>query len=126
MVLGHEPAERADKNRMDVAEVTLAQTSRSARTGRYCWQVVRIRIRSRTSNSTGGTTSSQCATAGTRFSHAGSAAHHFPLSLRAHPRQTILYVDLVTIQQVAVYRYDEDGRLQFVKTVADRCSCCRM
>lgn len=50
---------------------------------------------------------------------AGTAAPHLPLGLRAHPTEAILYVDLVTVSQVAVYRYDQDGRLQFVKTVAD-------
>jgi len=51
--------------------------------------------------------------------YAGTAAPHFPLGLRAHPTQQILYVDLVTVSQVAVYRYDEEGTLQFVRTVAD-------
>jgi len=51
--------------------------------------------------------------------YAGSPAPHWPLGLHAHPTQPILYVDLVTVSQVAVYQYDEEGRLQFVKTVAD-------
>jgi 6-phosphogluconolactonase (cycloisomerase 2 family) len=51
--------------------------------------------------------------------YAGSGAPHWPLGLRAHPSEPILYVDLVTVSQVAVYKYDEEGRLQFVKTVAD-------
>jgi 6-phosphogluconolactonase (cycloisomerase 2 family) len=50
---------------------------------------------------------------------AGNAAPHLPLGLRAHPTEAILYVDLVTVSQVAVYQYNEQGRLQFVKTVAD-------
>jgi 6-phosphogluconolactonase (cycloisomerase 2 family) len=51
--------------------------------------------------------------------YAGTAAPHWPLGLRAHPSQSILYVDLVTVSQVAVYQYDQQGRLQFVRTVAD-------
>jgi len=51
--------------------------------------------------------------------YTGSAAPHLPLGLRAHPSEPILYVDLVSVSQVAVYRYDEQGRLQFVKTVPD-------
>jgi 6-phosphogluconolactonase (cycloisomerase 2 family) len=49
----------------------------------------------------------------------GSAAPHWPLGLRAHPSEAILYVDLVAVSQVAVYKYNEQGRLQFVRTVAD-------
>jgi 6-phosphogluconolactonase (cycloisomerase 2 family) len=51
--------------------------------------------------------------------YTGSPAPHLPLGLRAHPSEPILYVDLVTVSQVAVYKYDEQGRLQFVKTVVD-------
>ena len=51
--------------------------------------------------------------------YAGSGAPHWPLGLRAHPSEPILYVDLVTVSQVAVYKYDQQGHLQFVKTVAD-------
>jgi 6-phosphogluconolactonase (cycloisomerase 2 family) len=51
--------------------------------------------------------------------YAGVGAPHLPLGLRAHPTEPVLYVDLVTVSQVAVYQYNEEGRLQFVKTVAD-------
>jgi 6-phosphogluconolactonase (cycloisomerase 2 family) len=51
--------------------------------------------------------------------YAGSAAPHLPLGLRTHPTQPILYVDLVTVSEVAVYQYNAQGQLQFVKTVAD-------
>jgi 6-phosphogluconolactonase (cycloisomerase 2 family) len=49
----------------------------------------------------------------------GQTAGHLPLGMRTHPSQRILYVDLVTISKVAVYTYDEKGRLSFVRTVAD-------
>jgi hypothetical protein len=42
-----------------------------------------------------------------------------PLGLRTHPDLRILYVDITTISEVAVYRHDERGRLSFVRTVAD-------
>jgi 6-phosphogluconolactonase (cycloisomerase 2 family) len=49
----------------------------------------------------------------------GKAAPHLPLGLRTHPDLPILYVDITPISEVAVYRYDEDGRLSFVQTVSD-------
>jgi 6-phosphogluconolactonase (cycloisomerase 2 family) len=51
--------------------------------------------------------------------YSGTAAPHFPLGLRAHPSRPILYVGLVTVGKVAVYRYDDDGVLAFVRAVAD-------
>jgi 6-phosphogluconolactonase (cycloisomerase 2 family) len=51
--------------------------------------------------------------------YAGSGAPHLPLGLRAHPSESVLYVDLVTVSQVAVYQYNEQGQLHFVKTVPD-------
>ena len=50
---------------------------------------------------------------------AGSSAAHLPLGLRTHPRLPILYVDLVTVNKMAVFQYDGRGRLSFVRTVAD-------
>jgi 6-phosphogluconolactonase (cycloisomerase 2 family) len=49
----------------------------------------------------------------------GQTAPHLPLGLRAHSDLSILYVDVTPISRVAVYRYDERGRLSFVRTVAD-------
>jgi 6-phosphogluconolactonase (cycloisomerase 2 family) len=49
----------------------------------------------------------------------GSTAGHMPLGMRAHPNLPILYVDIVGLNEVAVYRYDEEGRITFVKAVAD-------
>jgi 6-phosphogluconolactonase (cycloisomerase 2 family) len=49
----------------------------------------------------------------------GSPAPHWPLGLRTHPSEPILYADLVAISKVAVYRYTDEGRLQFVRAVAD-------
>jgi 6-phosphogluconolactonase (cycloisomerase 2 family) len=49
----------------------------------------------------------------------GKTALHDPLGMRTHPDLPILYVDLVFINQVAVYRYDRRGRLSFVRAVAD-------
>jgi len=51
--------------------------------------------------------------------YSGSPAPHLPLGLRTHPSQPILYVDLVTVSEVAVYQYTSEGRLQFVRAVAD-------
>jgi 6-phosphogluconolactonase (cycloisomerase 2 family) len=49
----------------------------------------------------------------------GQTAGHLPLGMRTHPNLRILYVDITPISEVAVYRYDERGRLSFVGTVAD-------
>jgi 6-phosphogluconolactonase (cycloisomerase 2 family) len=49
----------------------------------------------------------------------GNPVAHGPLGMRTHPNQQILYVDLTSINEVAVYRYDEKGRLSFVTAVAD-------
>lgn len=49
----------------------------------------------------------------------GQTAGHLPLGMRTHPNLRILYVDLTLIHEVAVYRYDEKGKLSFVRTVAD-------
>jgi 6-phosphogluconolactonase (cycloisomerase 2 family) len=50
---------------------------------------------------------------------AGSAAPHLALGLAAHPSRPIVYAGLVTINKVAVYRYDENGVLSFVRAVSD-------
>lgn len=49
----------------------------------------------------------------------GQAAPHWPLGLRTHPFLRILYVDVTPTHQVAVYRYDEQGVLKFVRAVDD-------
>lgn len=45
------------------------------------------------------------------------AAHPSPVGLAVHPRERILYVGLPTRAEVAVYEYDEQGRLTLVRTV---------
>jgi DNA-binding beta-propeller fold protein YncE len=50
---------------------------------------------------------------------AGQPVPHGPLGMRTHPDLQILYVDVTFINKVAVYRYDEKGRLSFVTAVAD-------
>jgi len=49
----------------------------------------------------------------------GQTAPHLPLGMRTHPDLPILYVDITPLSEVAVYRYDEKGKLSFVRTVAD-------
>ena len=49
----------------------------------------------------------------------GSAAPHLALGLAAHPTRPIVYAGLVTISKVAVYQYDENGVLSFVRAVDD-------
>lgn len=49
----------------------------------------------------------------------GHPVAHGLLGMRTHPDLQILYVDLTFISEVAVYRYDEKGRLSFVTAVAD-------
>jgi 6-phosphogluconolactonase (cycloisomerase 2 family) len=49
----------------------------------------------------------------------GHPVAHGPLGMRTHPELRILYVDVTFINEVAVYRYDEKGRLSFVRAVAD-------
>jgi 6-phosphogluconolactonase (cycloisomerase 2 family) len=44
---------------------------------------------------------------------------HLPLGMRTHPNLRILYVDITPISEIAVYRYDERGRLSFVGTASD-------
>jgi 6-phosphogluconolactonase (cycloisomerase 2 family) len=47
----------------------------------------------------------------------GTNAPPFPLGLAVHPERKILYVGLVTISQVAAYRYSGSGALRFVTAV---------
>jgi 6-phosphogluconolactonase (cycloisomerase 2 family) len=49
----------------------------------------------------------------------GLTAPHLPLGMRTNPDLRILYVDITMISKVAVYRYDEKGRLFFVQAVPD-------
>jgi DNA-binding beta-propeller fold protein YncE len=49
----------------------------------------------------------------------GLAVPHLPLGLRTHPEVPALYVDITPASKVAVYRYDSNGRLSFVRAVND-------
>jgi hypothetical protein len=49
----------------------------------------------------------------------GKTGGHQPLGMRTHPFFPILYVDITPISEVAVYTYDPQGRLSFVRTVQD-------
>ena len=49
----------------------------------------------------------------------GLAGGHQPLGMRTHPFLPILYVDITPVSKVAVYTYDYDGRLSFVRAVSD-------
>ncbi len=51
------------------------------------------------------------------FAETGAAPD--PLGLAVHPTQNLLYVDFVTISRIAVYRYNEKGKLDFLRTVPD-------
>jgi hypothetical protein len=50
---------------------------------------------------------------------AGLTGGHQPLGMRTHPFLPILYVDVTPVSKVAVYTYDQDGRLSFVRAVPD-------
>ena len=43
----------------------------------------------------------------------------FPLGLAVNPAKNILYVGFVTINEIGVYRYSNQGRLRFQRTVPD-------
>jgi len=47
----------------------------------------------------------------------GPTTPRFPLGLWSHPTRPILYVGYVTANKVAVYRYNEEGELTFLRTV---------
>jgi 6-phosphogluconolactonase (cycloisomerase 2 family) len=51
------------------------------------------------------------------FAGTGDAPN--PLGLAVHPKANLLYVDFVTISQIGVYRYNERGTLQFLRSVPD-------
>jgi 6-phosphogluconolactonase (cycloisomerase 2 family) len=48
---------------------------------------------------------------------AGTSVPHLPLGLAANPSRPIVYVGLVTLNKLAVYRYDDAGVLSFVNAV---------
>jgi hypothetical protein len=50
---------------------------------------------------------------------AGLAGGHLPLGMRTHPFLPILYVDITPVSKVAVYSYDPQGHLSFVRAVDD-------
>jgi hypothetical protein len=50
---------------------------------------------------------------------AGLTGGHQPLGMRTHPTLPILYVDITPVSEVAVYSYDKNGQLSFVRTVSD-------
>jgi hypothetical protein len=50
---------------------------------------------------------------------AGTGAPALPLGLAVHPKEPLLYVGFVTINQVGVYEYNEHGKLNFLKSVPD-------
>ena len=49
----------------------------------------------------------------------GLTGGHLPLGMRTHPFLPILYVDITPVSKVAVYTYDYQGRLNFVRAVGD-------
>jgi Lactonase, 7-bladed beta-propeller len=49
----------------------------------------------------------------------GLTGSHGPLGMRTHPLLRILYVDITFISKVAVYTYDPQGGLTFVRAVPD-------
>ncbi len=50
---------------------------------------------------------------------AGLTGGHQPLGMRTHPTLPILYVDITPVSEVAVYTYDDNGQLSFVRAVPD-------
>lgn len=50
---------------------------------------------------------------------ADTGAPPLPLGLAVHPRKPLLYVGFVTINRIGVYRYEDSGRLRFLRTVPD-------
>jgi hypothetical protein len=50
---------------------------------------------------------------------AGLTGGHLPLGMRTHPFLPILYVDITPVSKVAVYAYDFQGHLNFVRAVPD-------
>jgi 6-phosphogluconolactonase (cycloisomerase 2 family) len=50
---------------------------------------------------------------------APSGAPPYPLGLAVHPHRDLLYVGLVTINQIGVYSYKSTGMLNFIRAVPD-------
>ncbi len=50
---------------------------------------------------------------------AGLTGGHLPLGMRTHPFLQILYVDITPVNKIAVYIYDSQGRLTFVRAISD-------
>jgi 6-phosphogluconolactonase (cycloisomerase 2 family) len=49
----------------------------------------------------------------------GLTGGRLPLGMRTHPALPILYVDITPVSKVAVYTYDPQGHLNFVRAVPD-------
>jgi 6-phosphogluconolactonase (cycloisomerase 2 family) len=49
----------------------------------------------------------------------GLSGGHQPLGMRTHPFLPILYVDVTPVSKIAVYTYDPQGHLSFVRAVSD-------
>ncbi len=50
---------------------------------------------------------------------AGLTGGRLPLGMRTHPTLPILYVDITPVSMVAVYTYDPQGHLTFIRAVPD-------
>jgi 6-phosphogluconolactonase (cycloisomerase 2 family) len=50
---------------------------------------------------------------------AGTGQNPFPLGLSVHPKRPLLYVGFVTINRMGVYQFTREGRLQFLRSVAN-------
>ena len=55
----------------------------------------------------------------TETAETAPAVPSVPLGIWDHPQKSLLYVGLVTRNQVGVYRYDDAGKLSFVSAVAN-------
>ena len=49
--------------------------------------------------------------------YANTSAPRFPLGLATLPQEGVLYVGFVTLNRVGVYRYNQTGQLQYVRSV---------
>lgn len=50
---------------------------------------------------------------------ADTGAPALPLGLAVHPTKRLLYVDFVTINRIGIYRYNQAGNLQYLRSVPD-------
>lgn len=50
---------------------------------------------------------------------ADTGAPALPLGLAVHPTKRLLYVDFVTINRIGIYRYNQAGDLQYLRSVPD-------